>query len=288
MSAMLDQRTMQRPGEGIVREVAPTTTHAEFPKHMVHPGFQAGAAGEEIKLLRANGQPSGSVICTPGKSVRYPPVLVFDADQEELHVSLGYSPIGRSDPAAFARAVAESAPVSETHVPVEYPKWINGRTVHSAEEEAEALGHAEPAGEPAVETEVNALAGVTTDDVAVVAIGDEIAALEAKLAALRVGWAGAAARAYGATISTEATKAIADAMLMVCTVTPIVETIAAPEIEPDPAPPEAAPADAADEITHAIATEVTQEVPREMTRGEAIRAGKARAAAARAGNDKPE
>lgn len=139
---MLDQnRTLLQPGQGIVRDAGPATNHSEYPKHMVHPGYRPGKAAKEVKLNDEAGNPGWKVAYVGGEAIRFPPVLVMDEKQEEFHKSQGYVSVGKSDPAAFARAVAAAAPPVETHVPEEYPKWIValGRSVNNAEEEAEAL-----------------------------------------------------------------------------------------------------------------------------------------------------
>jgi hypothetical protein len=133
-------RTLSPPGNGIVRDTDPTDRHSEYPKHMAHPGFQPGKVGTEVK------SPHGFSYHVGGEAIRFPPVLVMDADQEEYHASQGYVSVGKSDPAAFARAVQAASPQAEEHVPDEYPKWIASlnRSVGSAEEEAEALGMPPP------------------------------------------------------------------------------------------------------------------------------------------------
>ena len=155
----MNQRTLLEPGKGIVRSEQPVTEHAEYPLHMAHPGFRPGVVGPEVK------SPHGFTYNLPGEAIRFPPVLVNSADQEAYHTSQGYQRIGKSDPAAFARAVALAAPQAETYVPVEYPKWVNGQIANSAEEEAEIRGalatHASTAssepesGEPRADAEGN-------------------------------------------------------------------------------------------------------------------------------------
>ena len=163
-----NQRTLLRPGQGIVRPNGPATQHSEYPKHMVHPGFQPGKPDREVKVIDPEtGTPSWKVAYTGGKAIRFPPVLVRDEDQEAYHASQGYVSIGKSDPAAFARAVAAAAPTAETHEPAQYPKWIAalGRSVDNAEQEAEALGlpaperpvGSEDAGAPSLTAEVKTL-----------------------------------------------------------------------------------------------------------------------------------
>ncbi len=155
-------RTMQRPGQGIVHPDGPKTQHSEYPKHMAHPGYRPGKAGDEVK------SPHGFSYHVGGEPIRFPPVLVMDEDQEAYHASQGYVCIGKSDPTAFARAVAAAAPQTEIHEPVLYPKWLAeiGRAVDSAEEEAEALGLIAPSpdssGEPGETLAVNAEANTLT------------------------------------------------------------------------------------------------------------------------------
>lgn len=131
------------PGEGRYSQPASPAQHVEYPKHMVHPGYQPGTIGQEVK------SPHGFSYYIGGTAIRFPPVLVMNADQEEMHAAQGYVSIGKSDPAAFARAAAAAVPVDPDHVPEPYPKWVAGRVVNSAAEEAVALG--QPAPEPPVE-----------------------------------------------------------------------------------------------------------------------------------------
>ena len=141
-------RTMQRPGEGIVRPNGAGPQHSEYPKHMVHPAFQPGKPDREVKVIDPEtGQPTWKLAYVGGTSIRFPPVLVMDANQEEYHASQGYVSIGKSDPAAFAKAVRAAAPTAEVHKPEQYPKWLASlnRSVNSAEEEAELLGMPLPA-----------------------------------------------------------------------------------------------------------------------------------------------
>jgi len=69
-----------------------------------------------------------------GTAERFPPVQVNNEDQEAYHASLGYQPAGKSDPSAYARAIADT-PVS--YVPQEYPKWVDGVLCQGPEDEAE-------------------------------------------------------------------------------------------------------------------------------------------------------
>jgi hypothetical protein len=132
---------LQQPGQGIMKDKPPVTTHNEYPKHMAHPAFDPGCGDEEVKL------PGGKLVYRGGKPIRFPPVLVMDAQQEEYHISQGYESIGKSDPQAFARAVASLAPPVMDHKPIEYPKWIPSANAiaNNPEEEAALLGLDAPA-----------------------------------------------------------------------------------------------------------------------------------------------
>lgn len=146
------QRTMQVPGQGIVPQGRPTMDHKEYPKMMTHPQFQPGKPGPEIK------SPHGFTYHTGGTPIRFPPVLVRTPDQEEYHKSLGYETLGKSDPDAFNRAVgAGQIPDHVAYVPLEYPKWVLGKMVHSREEEDRLTGAQPAPALPETHTEVKTL-----------------------------------------------------------------------------------------------------------------------------------
>lgn len=204
---MIEQhRTMEVPGAGIVRDAGPTTQHSEYPKHMRHPAYRRGKPDKEIKVTDENGQPTGRLVYMGGESIRLPPVLVLNEAQEEYHKSQGYETVGKSDPAAFARLVADAEPVAENYKPIEFPKWSHGKLVQDAAEEADhlaALGidkHGIPLGAKADKPLDELIAALPVDvkhQMAVEGIAhqvmqearedeeDEIAALEARLAALK-------------------------------------------------------------------------------------------------------
>ena len=103
--------------------------HNEYPKHMHHPHSQRGKTEKVEEYLsdkKANWQ---------GTPDKYPPVLVYNVDQEEQHRAQGYYTIGSSSPEAFAQAAA--IPLAPDYIPEEYPKWVGDKLVHSAEEERE-------------------------------------------------------------------------------------------------------------------------------------------------------
>lgn len=147
-----EQRTMLVPGQGIVPHGRPTVDHKEYPKHMKHPQFQPGKPGPEVK------SPHGFTYHVGGTPIRFPDVLVRTPDDEEYHKSLGYEVIGKSDPAAFARAVgAGQIPDQTAYQPLEYPKWVLGKLVHSREEEDRLTGVQPAPATPEVDTEVKTL-----------------------------------------------------------------------------------------------------------------------------------
>lgn len=130
---MSEQRTLLAPGQGIYRQAPTPGEHQKYPMHMAHPGFKPGTVGAEVV------SPHGFKYNLPGTAIRFPPVLVMNADQEERHAADGYVPVGRSDPAAFARAATTVVPVTLDYKPVEYPKWAGGVLVNTPEEEQAAL-----------------------------------------------------------------------------------------------------------------------------------------------------
>lgn len=196
------------PGQNVAVPTPPTSSFNEFPKHMVHPGFTPGRGDKEIKLLDENGSPTGKVYYTGGQSVRFPPVLVFDASQQAQHEADGYTAIGKSDPAAFARAVASAMPAQLDYKPIEYPKWCHGKQVVNADEEREWLRElkinadgspliegqfedvteqlrltSEAGGEPALSTEIATLEVFpATEDVEIMWLETRLAELKAKQA----------------------------------------------------------------------------------------------------------
>ena len=103
--------------------------HNEYPKHMHHPHSQRGKTEKVEEYLsdkKANWQ---------GTPDKYPPVLVYNADQEEQHRAQGYYTLGTSSPEAFAQAAA--IPPAPDYIPQQYPKWVGDKLVQSEEEERE-------------------------------------------------------------------------------------------------------------------------------------------------------
>jgi hypothetical protein len=188
-------RTMEIPGAGIMRDGGPATQHEEFPRYMTHPGYRRGKPDKEIKVFNEAGQEVGKRYMG-GESIRFPPVLARTAAQRDYHLSQGYEDNGKSDAAAFHRLVAEAQPVQENYIPIEYPKFVFGKIVDNAEEAEARLielninadgspREAAPApSEPSVVEDIIAdLAAETIEEPD--GEEDEIAALEAKLAALK-------------------------------------------------------------------------------------------------------
>lgn len=73
---------------------------------MVHPAYEPGAPGEPVK------DPRGFTWNPNGRSVRFPPVQVVNASQEEYYWAQGFRPSGNADHAAFARSL-RAAPAPE-------------------------------------------------------------------------------------------------------------------------------------------------------------------------------
>lgn len=124
------QRTMQVPGTGLIPRGRPTIDYKEFPKMMTHPAHQPGKPSEPIK------HPSGFTYHGIGTPIRFPPVLVKTPDDEAYHASLGYVGQGKTDAAAFDRAVGNGQlPTVAAYVPLEYPKWVHGKLCNDLVEE---------------------------------------------------------------------------------------------------------------------------------------------------------
>lgn len=146
----------------------------KYPMLMAHPHYRPAkvSAVEGTGRINANGEEVMQDM--QGTPEQFPPVLVNNEDQEEYHASLGYAPAGKSDPSAYANAVADTP---NNYVPVEFPKWVDGVLCETAEDEAEmrhAIAHRPPP-EP------------EEDEVDVKALLEEIAALKAEAARRRGG-----------------------------------------------------------------------------------------------------
>lgn len=110
-------------------------TFHEYPKAMVHPHYRKAASTPVLgsgRIDPVTGRESRPDM--QGTPERFPPVLVNNQEQEEMHAAQGYTPAGTMDAKAFARGVA--APVPASYQPAEYPKWVVGVLVNTAEEEA--------------------------------------------------------------------------------------------------------------------------------------------------------
>lgn len=119
--------------DGIVRDAPKAPEFNEYPKMMAHPAFQPGDIGTEVR------SPGGYSHFVNGTPIRFPPVLVHHADDEEYYTAKGYVSQGKSDAAAFQRLAAAARPKTNNYDPVEYPKWAGGVLVNSKDEEVEAL-----------------------------------------------------------------------------------------------------------------------------------------------------
>jgi hypothetical protein len=119
--------------DAIVRDAPKVPEFNEYPKFMTHPAYHPGDIGTEIR------SPGGQSHFVGGTPIRFAPVLVNGADDEEYYAAKGYVSQGKSDAAAFQRAAAAMTPANPAYKPIEYPKWAGGVLVNSAEEEAAAL-----------------------------------------------------------------------------------------------------------------------------------------------------
>lgn len=154
----------------------------KYPMLMAHPQYRAATVTpiEGTGVLNNEGIEVRQDM--QGTPERYPPVQVNNEDQEAYHAAMGYRPAGKSDPAAYAQAVAET-PVDR--VIDEFPKWVGDVLVNSAEEEA-----ALPRQHPDVQALVARLEAAKppafvspgdVEDVDVYALLAELAALKAEL-----------------------------------------------------------------------------------------------------------
>lgn len=283
------QRTMQRPGEGIVPPSQPTKEHERYPMRMTHQGFAPAVTGERIAV----GDPDrpAFVYNKPGTPMRYPHVLVHSEQDEEHHLALGYKSAGKCSPQEFTRLAQSNAPPIEFHVSVEYPKWVLGKLVKTAEEEAALTGVPVGGSTAAPEINVDAHTPHETDAVAEVTPlteeDFEIATLEAKIAARR-----------------EKTERIARLKLELAELegeaAPVVTLNAAAVSEPlvmkEPVTQVTArTTEEAAEITEAVAAEAAQADPpaddaaaRKLARSAAIKAGLAKRRAMKTGPNQDE
>lgn len=119
----------------------------QYPLTMAHPNYEASKSIPVPGTERRG--PNGQILSQDyrGTPERLPPVTVHDLDQQEYYEAQGYQIVGKSDPAAYAKAHASPAPAS--HVPEEYPKWVNGvlcndgAEAQAAESRRQAALHAE-------------------------------------------------------------------------------------------------------------------------------------------------
>lgn len=109
----------------------------EFPMTMAHPHYAPA------KLIPIEGTerraPNGYIISQDVRGIpeRYSPITVRNADEIEYYKAQGYEVVGKSDPAAYVRALA--APEVMAYVPERYPMWVNGVLVKTKDEEESAL-----------------------------------------------------------------------------------------------------------------------------------------------------
>jgi hypothetical protein len=81
---------------------------AKFPVLLKHPGFQPAIISTELSI--------------PGRSVRFPPVMVNSQNEVDYYQAQGYEVTDKIDPRYF-EPVAGDAP---TYVNQRYPSWEHG------------------------------------------------------------------------------------------------------------------------------------------------------------------
>lgn len=128
-----------------------------YPLTMVHPGYTPP------KMVK-DGIDTRTV-----SPERLAPVTVVNEDDQAYYEAQGYKPAGKIDPSAWVRAQANPPPPD--YEPAEYPKWVNGRLVQDAAQEAIAVSVFVEAEKPTVRT---------VDEAEL--LRAKIAALEAELA----------------------------------------------------------------------------------------------------------
>lgn len=126
MTKMIDQDLMTQEKPEFV----------EFPITMVHPNFSPSKAVPVPGTQRYDTMGRLVYEDTKGTPERLPPVTVLDADQEEYYRAQGYGRAGKIDPSAWVRAHADAPGVD--YVPTEYPKWVGGVLIMTAQEDPEA------------------------------------------------------------------------------------------------------------------------------------------------------
>jgi hypothetical protein len=103
--------------------------YQDYPKLMVHPGFQPATLGTSPDDRK--GLP-GKI----GQPVKFPPVTVNNEQQEDYHAAQGYTPAGKGNPAAFVSA--HTSPETPYHR-LEYPKYVGEIVVNNEDEELAAI-----------------------------------------------------------------------------------------------------------------------------------------------------
>lgn len=108
-----------------------------YPMTMAHPLFKKAQSLPVPGSQTFNTK--GEVVhqAYQGTAEQFPPVTVANETEEEYYKAQGYQRAGHVDPAAYVQQHASPPPVD--YSPAEYPKWVLGQLVGSAEEEAELV-----------------------------------------------------------------------------------------------------------------------------------------------------
>ena len=100
----------------------------EYPMWMTHPNFKPS------KMVKLDPDKPDNKSEWMGTAPVCPPVSAIDQANEEYYAAQGYVRAGKMDPSAWVQAQTDGPGVD--YEPAQYPKWVNGTLVGSAEEEA--------------------------------------------------------------------------------------------------------------------------------------------------------
>jgi hypothetical protein len=145
--------------------------YQDYPKLMVHPGFQPATLGTSADERK--GTPAKI-----GQPVKFPPVTVNNEQQEEYHAAQGYGPAGKGNPAAFV--AAHSSPDTPYHKQ-EYPKYVGDIVVNNEDEELAAIDRNEQMAAAAEAARVKADAAAQEARAAPAELEGRVEAMEAKI-----------------------------------------------------------------------------------------------------------
>lgn len=113
--------------------------HEAYPQFMKHPHYQPARSEQVPGTGRYDARGAlipGTAAYRTVQNEKFPPVLVMNEQQQDLHAAQGYEPAGRSDPKAFAAAVA--TPIPPNYQAERYPMLVGDKLVNDEAEEAAA------------------------------------------------------------------------------------------------------------------------------------------------------